>query len=74
MARVPKLTNDQLEQLIELFCEEPCLWDVNDTDYMNVCSRTAALNRIGGIMTLSSGKYNYCNHCCDIERWLQAYI
>jgi hypothetical protein len=74
MARIPNLTNDQLEQLIELFREGPCLWDVNDTDYMSVYSRTAALNRIGGIMKLSSGKYNYCNHCFDIERWLQAYI
>jgi hypothetical protein len=68
MARLPNLTNDQLEQLIELFHEEPRLWDVNDTDQMNVYSRTAALNRIGSIMKLSSGKYNYCNHCFDIER------
>jgi hypothetical protein len=58
MARNSNLTNDQLEQLIELFHEEPCLWDANDTDCMNVYSRTAALNRIGGIVKLSSGKYN----------------
>jgi hypothetical protein len=35
---------------------------------LNVYSRTAALNCIGGIMKLSSGKYNYCNLCFDIER------
>jgi hypothetical protein len=56
MARTPILTNEQMEQLIELFHEEPCLWDINDADYMNINSRTAAITRIGGIMKLSSGK------------------
>jgi hypothetical protein len=56
MARTPTLTNEQMEQLIELFYEEPCLWDINDADYMNINSRTAALTRIGGVMKLSSGK------------------
>jgi hypothetical protein len=56
MARTPTLTNEQMEQLIELFHEEPCLWDINDADYMNINSRTAALTRIGGVMKLSSNK------------------
>jgi hypothetical protein len=56
MARTPTLTNEQMEQLIELFHEEPCLWTINDEDYMNINSRTAALTRIGGVMKLSSGK------------------
>jgi hypothetical protein len=56
MARTPTLTNEQMEQLIELFHEESCLWDINDADYMNINSRTAALTRIGGVMKLSSGK------------------
>jgi hypothetical protein len=72
MARTPALTNEQMEQHIELFHEEPCLWDINDADYMNINSRTAALTRIGGVLKLSSNKY--CNHCFDIERWLQAFI
>jgi hypothetical protein len=45
-----------MEQLIELFHEESCLWDINDADYMNINSRTAALTRIGGVMKLSSDK------------------
>jgi hypothetical protein len=56
MARTPTLTNEQMEQHIELFHEEPCLWDINDADYMNINSRTAALTRIGGVMKLSSDK------------------
>jgi hypothetical protein len=56
MARTPTLTNEQMEQLIELFYAEPCLWDINDADYMNINSRTAALTRIGGVMKLSSDK------------------
>jgi hypothetical protein len=56
MARTPTLTNEQMEQLIELFHEEPCLWDINDADYKNINSRTAALTRIGGVMKLSSDK------------------
>jgi hypothetical protein len=54
MARTPALTNEQMEQHIELFHEEPCLWDINDADYMNINSRTAALTRIGGVLKLSS--------------------
>jgi hypothetical protein len=56
MARTPTLTNEQMEQHIELFHEGPCLWDINDADYMNINSRTAALTRIGGVMKLSSNK------------------
>jgi hypothetical protein len=56
MARTPTLTIEQMEQLIELFNEEPCLCDTNDADYMNINSRTAALTRIGGVMKLSSDK------------------
>jgi hypothetical protein len=56
MPRTPTLTNEQTEQLIELFHEEPYLWDINDADYMNTNSRTAALTRIGGVMKLSSNK------------------
>jgi hypothetical protein len=43
MARTPTLTNEQREQHIELFYQEPCLWDINDADFMNINSRTAAL-------------------------------
>jgi hypothetical protein len=56
MARTSTLTNEQMEQLIELFHEEPCLWDINDAYYMNINSRTTALTRIGGVMKLSSDK------------------
>jgi hypothetical protein len=56
MARTPTLINEQMEQHIELFHEEPCLWDINDADYMNINSRTAALTRISGVMKLSSNK------------------
>jgi hypothetical protein len=57
MARTPTLTNEQMEQHIELFHEEPCLWDINDADYMNINSRTAAFDcRIGGVMKLSPSK------------------
>jgi hypothetical protein len=33
------MSNDKVEQLIELFHEEACLWDVNDMNYMNADSR-----------------------------------
>jgi hypothetical protein len=56
MARTSTLTNEQMEQHIELFHKEPCLWDINEADYMNINSRTAALTRIGGVMKLSSNK------------------
>jgi hypothetical protein len=56
MARTPTLTNEQMKQHIELFHEGPCLWNINDADYMNINSRTAALTRIGGVMKLSSNK------------------
>jgi hypothetical protein len=56
MARTPTLTNEQMEQHIELFLEEPCLWDINNADYMNINFRTAALTRIGGVMKLSSNE------------------
>jgi hypothetical protein len=53
MARTPTLTNEQMEQHIALFHKEPCWWDINDADYMNINSRTAALTRIGGVVKLS---------------------
>jgi hypothetical protein len=56
MARTPTLTNEQMEQHIELFYKEPCLWDINDADYMNINSRKAALTPIGGVMKLSYDK------------------
>jgi hypothetical protein len=33
-----------------------CAWDINDADYMNINSRTAALTRIGGVMKSLSDK------------------
>jgi hypothetical protein len=56
MARTQTLANEHMEQHIELLHEEPCLWDINDADYMNINSRTAASTRIGGVMKLSSNK------------------
>jgi hypothetical protein len=56
MARTQTLTNEQMEQHIELFHEEPCLWDINDADYMNINYRTAALTRLSDVMKLSSNK------------------
>jgi hypothetical protein len=39
MLRVPSMSNNRVEQLIELFQEEACLWDVNDMNCMNADSR-----------------------------------
>jgi hypothetical protein len=44
MARTPTLTNEQVEQLIELFHEEPCVWDINDADYMITLHNTFGLS------------------------------
>ena len=36
----------EIEQLIELYRNERCLWDSNDADYLDADLRQAALQRI----------------------------
>jgi hypothetical protein len=49
------MSNDKMEQLIELFHEEACLCNVNDMNYMNGDSKTAALGNMDDILKMSVG-------------------
>ena len=64
-----KMNGEQIETLIELFCQEPCLWNSQDMEYINADSKAIALQKISAVLQLPIGELHRSTHmlyvlCC----------